>query len=129
MYKLHGKQNFVLPKVLVFSSVLTNSVSVVSYVFNNILKGRSKFKWTLNNIRIEKVISVPISVTKAFFEVSALLDVRHCPKLQSFVTSRKHNMQPWQNGKSPNFGPSLDPRKIFSWLLLLLIVRQCSKPK
>ena len=41
----------------------------------------SKFEWTLNNIKIEKIVSAPIWVTKLFLEVSALLDIRHCPKL------------------------------------------------
>ena len=43
----------------------------------------SKFEWTLDNIRIEKIISAPIWATKLSWEVSAPLDVRHCPKLQS----------------------------------------------
>ena len=50
------------------------------------------FEWTLNNIRTEKTISAPICATKNFFfEVLALLDVRHCPKLESCATSRKTN--------------------------------------
>ena len=45
----------------------------------------SKFEWMLE-IRIEKIISAP-----AFSQVSALLDVTHCPNLQSCVTSWKTN--------------------------------------
>ena len=36
-------------------------------------------------------------------------------------------MQPSENGKNPNFRPNLEPQKIFSWILPLLVVRQCSK--
>ena len=39
----------------------------------------SKFEWTLNNITAEKIISAPI-----FLEISALLYVRHCPKLKKY---------------------------------------------
>ena len=35
-------------------------------------------------------------------------------------------MQPWENGKNPNFGPSLGPPKFFPRVLPLLVVRQCS---
>ena len=60
-------------------------------------------------------------------EVSVVLDVRHCPKLQSCAISRKIKMQASENGKNPNFGPNLGPPKIFPWVLPLLVVRQCSK--
>ena len=51
----------------------------------------SKFEWTIDNTRIEKIILAPIKTTKKKDkeEVSALLDVRHCPKLQSCAISRK----------------------------------------
>ena len=48
----------------------------------------SRFEWTVGNIRIEKTISAPILVA-IFFEVSAVLDVRHCPKLRSCAILRK----------------------------------------
>ena len=51
----------------------------------------SKFEWTLDDTRIEKIISAPILATKYFLEVSDLLDVRHCPKLQSCAISHKYN--------------------------------------
>ena len=51
----------------------------------------SKFEWTLDDIRIENIISTPISATNLFLKVLALLDVRHCPKLQSCARSRKYN--------------------------------------
>ena len=48
---------------------------------------KSKFEWMLDNIRIEKIILATIWATEFFFfffffEISALLDVRQCPKLQ-----------------------------------------------
>ena len=51
----------------------------------------SQSEWTLNNIRIEKIILAPIWATKTFLEVLALPDVRHCPKLQSCTISTKTN--------------------------------------
>ena len=36
-------------------------------------------------------------------------------------------MQPRENGKNSNFRPNLEPPKFFSWVLLLLTVKQCSK--
>ena len=50
----------------------------------------------LNNIKIREIILAAILTTFLFFfffffEVSALLDVRHCPKLQSCAISRKYN--------------------------------------
>ena len=74
----------------------------------------SKFEWTRNN-RIDKIILVPIWAIYIymciyiyiyiciyiyiFFEVSALLDVRHCPNLQSCAISRKtndENLRKWK---------------------------------
>ena len=57
-----------------------------------------KFEWTLDYIKVEN--SVPIWAT-IFFEVSALLDVRQCPKLQSAIKlqSKKTNhatLTKWQ---------------------------------
>ena len=50
----------------------------------------SKFDWTPNNIRTEKIILTPIWAL-IFLEVTALLDVRHCPKRHSCAISRKTN--------------------------------------
>ena len=36
-------------------------------------------------------------------------------------------MMQQENGKKPNLGPNLGPPNFFSWLLPLLLVRQCSK--
>ena len=52
---------------------------------------RNKFEWTLNIIRLEKIISAPMLAPKFFLEVSALEAVRHCPKLQSWAISGKTN--------------------------------------
>ena len=51
---------------------------------------------------------------KFFFEVSALLDVRHCSKLQSCTISRKSNDATWENGENLISSPILDPRNFFS---------------
>ena len=76
----------------------------------------SKFEWKLDDIRMEKIISATILATKYFLEVSALLDIRHYPKLQSCAISRKHNnatLRKWQ--KTLTF---------VSWVLPLLLFRQ-----
>ena len=61
--------------------------------------------WTPDDIRPEKIISAPTWACYAliwathFFEALALLDVRHCPKLQSYAISRKTNdanLTKWQ---------------------------------
>ena len=49
----------------------------------------SKFEWVLDNIRIKKIISAPIWAGNTLYEVSALIDLRHCPKSRSCATSRK----------------------------------------
>ena len=59
------------------------------------------FEWTLDDIRIEKIISAPIWATIFFFflEVLFLVGVRHCPKLQSWAIARKTNdatLRKWQ---------------------------------
>ena len=58
----------------------------------------------LDDIRIEKIISAPIFFFFFFFffEVSALLDVRHCPKLQSCAISTKTTDAGRQLGKKKN---------------------------
>ena len=59
----------------------------------------NKFEWMFNSIRIEKIISAAILAKKFLMEISALLDVRHCLKLQSCVISRKTNdatLKNWQ---------------------------------
>ena len=35
--------------------------------------------------------------------------------------------KPWENGKNPNFGPNLGPMKLFSWVLPILVIKQCFK--
>ena len=65
-----------------------------------ISKETSKFERARNNIRTEMIISASIWSANFFSEVSALLDVRHCPKLQSCAISRKSNdatLKKWQN--------------------------------
>ena len=63
----------------------------------------SNFVWTPDDIRIERISKFlewhrPHKVRKKMLEnllgpKSALLDVRYCPKLQSFAISRKIMMQ------------------------------------
>ena len=64
------------------------------------LRKTSKFEWMLDNMRIEKMISAPIWATNfLFFKISALSDVRNCPKLHSCTVSRKTNdttLRKWQ---------------------------------
>ena len=57
---------------------ITKTIAFTSPNANN-----NKFEWTLDNI-IYIYIYIYI-----YSEVSALLDVRHCPKLQSFAISEK----------------------------------------
>ena len=68
-------------------------------------KKTSKFEWTLNNIRIEDIISAAIWATIFL----ALLDVRHCPQLQSCAISRKINKPNLKNDKKTSFGPDFGP--------------------
>ena len=84
----------------------------------------SKFKWTLNNNRIEKIILIPnvVTIFFFFFEVSALL-VGHCPKIQSCAISRKTNDATLTKLPTSWF----QTQNFFSWILTLLVVRQCSK--
>ena len=85
----------------------------------------SKFEWALDNIRIDKIILVPIWAITFFLEVSALLDVRNCPSLVQY--QGKLLIQSQENGKNPNFAPNLWFSKFFPRVLPLLVVRQCSK--
>ena len=66
------------------------------------LKKKRKFKWTHDDIRIEKIILAQIWAPLLFlflffflffffFEVSALVDVRHCPKQKPCAILRKTN--------------------------------------
>ena len=70
-----------------------------------------------------------------FFEISSLLDVKHCPKLQSSAISRKTNepnLRKWQKTKlQARFWPVLTqkfgPEKFFSWVLPILNIIYCCK--
>ena len=76
------------------------------------------FAWTLDDIRIGNIISTPISVTKCFLEVSALLDARYCPKLRSCAISRKFNNATLRKWQKTNFGTRLSPPKFFQGFYL-----------
>ena len=71
--------------------IITGGTNISNIIFKigNFNVKTSKFDWMPNNIRTEKIISNPIWVKKMFFELSAMLDVTHCPKLQSYAISRK----------------------------------------
>ena len=94
-------------------SKLCNNSTVSKFVTKEVsLSGRS-----------DQVILTPIWAI-ILFEVSALLDVRHC-NLQS---SCNLMMQSWANRKNYNFRPNLPPPpNFFSSVLPLLVVRQCPK--
>ena len=77
-------------KSLSDSKALTLSLyALLQNHFKEFQELTSKFEWTLDDIRIEKIISALIWATIFFLTVSALLDVKHCPKLQSCAISRK----------------------------------------
>ena len=78
-----------------------------------LLNPTSKFEWILDDIRIEKIISAPIWAP-IFFKVSALLDVRHCPKLKSCVISRKTNDATLRKWQKPSFRTQFGAPEIFS---------------
>ena len=74
----------------------------------------SKFDWTPDDIRTEKIISAPIWTCLTliwatyFWRFSALLDVGHCPMLPS---CRKTNDANLKKCRSPNFRPNFEPQK------------------
>ena len=83
----------------------------------------SKFEWMLDNIRIEKIILTPIWAINVFwrFQLYYVLDiVPNCTLVQ-------YKEKPWENGKNPNLWPNFGPAKFFSWVLPVLVVRQCFK--
>ena len=97
--------------IIIAVILITGKTNVFLYFIKT-----SKFEWKLDDIRMEKIISATILATKYFLEVSALLDIRHYPKLQSCAISRKYNdatLRKWQ--KTLTF---------VSWVLPLLLFRQ-----
>ena len=64
-----------------------------------------------------------------FFDVSPLLYVRHCCKLQSCAISRKTDVRkPWENGEKTLILELIwGPLIFFSWVLPLLVIWHCSK--
>ena len=97
---------------------------------------KSKFDWAFNDITIENIISSPIWTTESqnrlfvclfVFEVSALLDVRHCPKLQFCAISKKTNNATLRKWQKPSFQIKFGRLEIFCGWVLPLLVRQCSE--
>ena len=74
----------------------------------------SKSEWTLGNIRIEKIILVPIWSTESFFGGCNLVNIK------------KLMMQPWENDKNTNFGPNLGPKMFCLRVSAGLVVRHFS---
>ena len=82
----------------------------------SIFKNKNKFEWTQKKI-----------IFFWSFEVSALLDVRHCLKLKSCVISRKTNDATLRKSQKPSFRTQFGAPMFFSWVLSLLLFMQCSK--
>ena len=100
------------------TAIYLSMASVVTRAWT--LKMKRLFPFILNKyifVRlatwIEKIILGPISATKYFLEVSALLDVKHLPSCNLVQYQRNIMMQFWENGKSPNLGPNLGVPKFF----------------
>ena len=60
------------------------------------------------------------------FEISALLDVKHCSKLESCAISRKTNDTNLRKCQNPNFGTNFGLPKSF-FVSVPLLVRNCFK--
>ena len=119
----HGKKSIpcISPKIW---DILPDDYKTIK----NLNTVQIKIKQTsLTGPPVENLISAPIQATKFFLEVSALLDVRHCLKLQSCAISRKTNDVNLRKSQKFNFGPNFGPPKFFSLLLPLLDVRHCRK--
>ena len=99
--------------------IFENSLLYIEDFFWN---KNNKFEWTLNNSKMEKIISTPIWATNFVF--CSLSIVPNCSLVQY---QGKILMQPWENSKNPNFGPNLGPQEIFFMVLPQLVLRQCSK--
>ena len=79
-----------------------------------LIKTTFMLQWMLGKTRIEKIISVPIWTTSLFEGFLPSSNFGH--------NQEKIVMQPWENGKNPDFRPNLDPWNLFSWILPLLDV-------
>ena len=67
----------------------TTKISKLVYFASSIEHYKNKFDWTPKQYFWSQF--GPVRTTIFFLEVPALLDVRHCPKLQSCAISRKTN--------------------------------------
>ena len=74
---------------------------------------RTKFEWTIDNIRVEKIISAPISATIFFWRVQFYYMLNTVPSCNLLKCQKNIMIQPWENGKNPNFGPSFGPWRFF----------------
>ena len=70
-----------------------------------LIKKTSMLEWMLGKTSIEKIISVPIWTTILFEGFLPSSNFGH--------SQGKLVMQPWENGKNPDFRPNLDPLKSF----------------
>ena len=82
----------------------TKQISVIEK-----LNKTSKFEWTLDNNRIEKIILAPIYAPIFFwrFQFYQMFDI--VPSCNIVQYQGKLMMQPWENGKNPNFESNLRP--------------------
>ena len=85
------------------------AIQALIWALNNI----RKIDWMLHNIRMEKTLHPWFGSQSFFLEISALLDVRHCPKLQSCaipIKTNDANLRKWQKY---NFGSHFGPPVFF----------------
>ena len=85
------------------------AIQALIWALNNI----RKIDWMLHNIRMEKTLHPWFGSQSFFLEISALLDVRHCPKLQSCaipIKTNDANLRKWQKY---NFGSHFGPPIFF----------------
>ena len=107
---------FIAPVKFKFSNIRESQQKL----FSRYVKKTSKFEWTLDNIRVEKIISTIILVQKCFLEVSTLLTARQSPKLQSWAIPGQTNDETLRNGNNPNLisNPIWGTQNFFQWLYL-----------
>ena len=100
---------------LIYQPIIINKEPVMSSLksFNSVegvhkhSQKTSKFEWTLNNIRIGKIISAPVLPKKIFLVVSAVLAA-----ILGNIRKNNGNLRKWQKPYD-NFITNLGPPKFF----------------